>query len=156
APTNWPPSNANRATSIVGTTAMWMRKTAAALLALASPVALASAQDFQIVKVASVASSAVDQLKPKTIFFNDYRVDDKSDKGAFIAFDEWGQAKPIQKQFLNLFPSFSEGMVHKVVDGTKKEVKDALSMYITEARFKLSRPAAAIDLRSFATLPFIQ
>ena len=46
-------------------------------------------QDFQIVKVASVAGSAVDQLKPKTIFFNDHRLDEKTDKGAFIHFDEW-------------------------------------------------------------------
>ena len=29
-------------------------------------------------------------------------------------------------------------------------------MYITEARFKLSRPAASIDLSQFATLPFIE
>ena len=29
-------------------------------------------------------------------------------------------------------------------------------MYITEARFKLSRPAASIDLTRFATLPFIE
>ena len=35
----------------------------------------------------------------------------------------------------NLFPDFKEGMVHKTVDGTKKEVKDELKMYVTEARF---------------------
>ena len=29
-------------------------------------------------------------------------------------------------------------------------------MYVTEARFKLSRPAASIDLKQFATLPFIE
>jgi hypothetical protein len=29
-------------------------------------------------------------------------------------------------------------------------------MYITEARFMLSRPAASIDLKNYATLPFIQ
>ena len=59
-------------------------------------------------------------------------------------------------KFLNLFPSFKEGMVHKIIDGSKKEVKDELQMYITEARFMLSRPAASIDLKSYATLPFIQ
>jgi hypothetical protein len=31
-----------------------------------------------------------------------------------------------------------------------------LQMYLTEARFKLSRPAQSIDLKGFATLPFIQ
>ena len=38
-------------------------------------------------------------------------------------------------------------MVHKIIDGSKKEVKDELQMYITEARFMLSRPAASVDLK---------
>jgi hypothetical protein len=135
---------------------MWIRITTAALLMLATSTAFASAADFQIVKVASVAGSGVDQLKPKTIFFNDHRLDDKSDKGAFIHFDEWARTKPIQRKFLNLFPSFAEGTIHKVIDGTRKEVKDALQMYITEARFMLSRPAASINLKAYATLPFIE
>lgn len=135
---------------------MWIRNATATLLIFASTIAVASAQGFQIVKVASVAGSALDQLKPKTIFFNDHRVDDKSDKGAFIHFDEWARTKPIQRQFLSLFPSFTEGTIHKVIDGTRKEVKDKLQMYITEARFMLSRPATSIDLKSYATLPFIE
>src|SRR5688572_16776194 len=134
---------------------MLMRYAAAALVLTAS-VADAGAQEFQIVKVASVAGSAVDNLKSKTIFFNDHRVDETSDKGAFIKFDEWSRTKPIQRQFLSLFPSYSEGTIHRIVDGSKKETKDELQMYITEARFKLSRPAASIDLSQFATLPFIE
>ena len=47
-------------------------------------------------------------------------------------------------------------MVHKIIDGSKKEVKDELQMYVTEARFMLSRPAASVDLKTYATLPFIQ
>ena len=47
-------------------------------------------------------------------------------------------------------------MIHRVVDGSKKEMKDELQMYVTEARFKLSRPAASIDLKQFTTLPFIE
>ena len=133
-----------------------MRTATAVLLALAASTAIASAQDFQIVKVSSVATSAVGELKPKTIFFNDYRADETTDKGAFIRFDEWTRTKPIQRQFLSLFPNFQEGMVHKIIDGSKKEVKDELQMYITEARFKLSRPAASIDLKGFANLQFIE
>ena len=111
---------------------------------LATSVAVAGAQDFQIVKVASVAGATVDQLKPKTIFFNDHRVDETSDKGAFIRFDEWSAHQAGRSgKFLNLFPSFTEGMVHKIIDGSKKEVKDELQMYVTEARFMLSRPAAS-------------
>jgi hypothetical protein len=133
---------------------MWTKITAAALLALATGAA--GAQEFQIVKVASITGTGLDQLKPKTIFFNDYRQDETTDKGAFIHFEEWIRTKPMQAKFLSLFPAFKEGMVHRVIDGTKKEVKDELQMYLTEARFKLSRPAASIDLKGFATLPFIQ
>ena len=135
---------------------MWFRSTTTALLVLTSSIALASADDYQIVKVASVAGAAIDQLKPKTIFFNDHRTDETTDQGAFIHFDEWPRTKPIQRQFLSLFPRFTEGTVHKIVDGTRKEVKDELQMYITEARFMLSRPAESVDLKTFATLPFIQ
>jgi hypothetical protein len=134
--------------------AMLMRHMTAFAFVLATSVAGAGAQEVQIVKVASVAGSAVDNLKSKTIFFND-RVDD-TDKGAFVRFDEWSRTKPLQRQFLSLFPTFAEGTIHRIVDGSKKEVKDELQMYITEARFKLSRPADSIDLSRFATLPFIE
>jgi hypothetical protein len=133
-----------------------IRQAAAFAFVLAASVASAGAQEFQIVKVASVAGSAVDNLKAKTIFFNDHRVDEKSDKGAFIKFEEWSRTKPLERQFLSLFPKFSEGMIHRIVDGSKKEVRDELQMYVTEARFKLSRSADSIDLKQFATLPFIE
>jgi hypothetical protein len=133
-----------------------MRHTTAVLFALVTSIAGANAQEFQIVKVASVAGSAVGELKPKTIFFSDHRVDETSDKGAFIRFDDWSRTKPGQKQFLSLFPSYTEGTIHKIIDGSKKELKDELSMYVTEARFKLSRPAASIDLSRYTTLPFME
>ena len=123
---------------------------------LATSVAVAGAQEFQIVKVASVAGSAVDQLKPRRSSSTTIGVDETTDKGAFIRFDEWSRTKPVQRQFLSLFPSFTEGMVHRIIDGTRKEVKDELQMYITEARFKLSRPAARSICKRYATLPFIQ
>jgi hypothetical protein len=135
---------------------MWIKSSAAALLVLTATVALAASADYQIVKVASVAGATIDTLKPRTIFFTDHRTDEKSDTGAFIRFDEWSRVRPVEYKFLNLFPDFKEGMVHKVIDGTRKEVKDELQMYVTEARFLLSRPADSVDLKAFATLPFIQ
>ena len=135
---------------------MWKRNLTATALAFATTVAFAAAQDYQIVKVASVAGAAIDGLKPKTIFFTDHRIDETSDKGAFIRFEEWSRARPNEAKFLNIFPGFKEGMVHKIIDGSKKEVKDELQMYVTEARFMLSRPAASVDLKAYATLPFIQ
>jgi hypothetical protein len=135
---------------------MWIRISSAALLVLTTTVALAASADYQIVKVASVAAATIDTLKPKTIFFTDHRTDETSDKGAFIRFDEWSKSRPIEYKFLNIFPGFKEGMVHKIIDGTRKEVKDELQMYVTEARFMLSRPADTVDLKAFASLPFIQ
>jgi len=135
---------------------MLMRNTTAALLVLAATIACASAQDFQIVRVGSVAGSAIEQLKPKTILFDDHRLDEATDKGAFIHYEEWANTRPIQQKFLSIFPNFKEGTIHRTIDGSKKEVKDALQLYITEARFMLSRPAAAIDLKSYAKLAFIQ
>jgi hypothetical protein len=135
---------------------MWKRSLTASALLVATTVAFAAAQDYQIVKVATVAGAAVDGLKPKTIFFTDHRTDETSDKGAFIHFDEWTRTRANEAKFLNLFPGFKEGMVHKIIDGSKKEVRDELQMYITEARFMLSRPADSVDLKTYATLPFIQ
>ncbi len=135
---------------------MLMRHVTAFAILFAASAAGAGAQEFQIVKVASVTGSAVDQLQSKTIFFNDHRADETTDKGAFIQFEEWSRTKPVQRQFLSLFPKFSEGMIHRIIDGSKREMKDELQMYITEARFKLSRPAASIDLARFTTLPFIE
>jgi hypothetical protein len=135
---------------------MIMRHMTAFAFVFALSVAGAGAQEFQIVKVASVTGSSVDSLKPKTIVFNDHRVDETSDKGAFIKYEEWARTKPLERHFLSLFPKFSEGMIHRIVDGSKKEMKDELQMYVTEARFKLSRPAASIALKQFATLPFIE
>ena len=70
---------------------MWKRNLTATALAFATTVAFAAAQDYQIVKVASVADAAIDGLKPKTIFFTDHRIDETSDKGAFIRFEEWSR-----------------------------------------------------------------
>jgi hypothetical protein len=135
---------------------MWKRNLTATVLVFTATIAFAAAQDYKIVKVTSVAGAALDGLKPKTILFTDHRLDDKTDKGAFIHFDEWSRTKPTEFKFLNLFPTFKEGMVHKIIDGSKKEVKDELQMYVTEARFMLSRPATSVDLKAYATLPFIQ
>ncbi len=135
---------------------MLTRPFVAVLVLLAGSAVAADGQDFQVVKVASVAGSAVDQLKPKTIIYNDRQGGETSDEGAFIPFDEWARSRPLQRKFLSLYPEYTEGTVHRVVDGGKREVKDELQMYISEARFRLSRPATSISLERFITLPFIQ
>jgi hypothetical protein len=133
---------------------MWMRFTITLLFGLAT-AAGANAQDFQVVRVASVPGFAIDQIKPNTIIFNDQRADDSASNG-FIRFDDWSRLRPAQKQFMALYPSYTEPMVHRVIDGVSKAYRDEMQLYVVEARFKLGRPPASIDLKRYTTLPFIE
>ena len=134
---------------------MLMRYSIALLIGLVAAVGeSAAAQEFQIVRVTSVPGFAIDQLKPNTIIFNDGRADDTSN--GFVRFDDWSRLKPIQKQYMALFPTYTEQTVHKVIDGVSKAYRDEMQLYIVEARLKLSRPPSSIDLKRYTTLPFIQ
>src|SRR5262249_43289271 len=77
-----------------------------------------------------------------------------SDTG-LIRFEDWTQARPLEKQFLTPFPSYLEPNVETIVDGVPKRFKEKLHMYVAEARFALARPPGSIDLASFVTLPFV-
>ena len=115
------------------------------------------AQEFTIAEVTSPAGLAVEQLKPKTIAFLDRPSEELIDPdAALIRFEDWAQAKPLEKQFLTPFPSYLEPYVEVSVDGVRKRFKEKLHMYVGEARFALARPPGSIDLASFVTLPFIE
>jgi hypothetical protein len=107
--------------------------------------------------VSSVLAYPLNQIKRNTIVFYDQRTNDDSNN-AFVRFDDWSRLKPVQKQYLSLFPNYVEPMIHKVVEGVKSETasREELQLYVVEARFKLSRPAAAIDLKRYATVQFIE
>ena len=132
---------------------MWMRPAIIALFSLAATCG-ASAQEFQIVKVPSAVAAPIKDLKPKTIFFSDHRNADGS--GGFVKFEDWGRTIPVEKQFLSLYPAFTEAMVTRAVDGVTKTYKDKLQVYIAEARFSLDKPAAAIDLSKYANIEFME
>jgi hypothetical protein len=117
--------------------------------------AAAAAQDFQVTRVASVAGYAIAQLKPNTIIFNDQRTDDTASNG-FVRFDDWSRLQPIQKQYLSLYPAYVEPIVTKSIEGVSKTFRDEMQLYVVEARFKLARAPASIDLKRYTTLPFIQ
>jgi hypothetical protein len=134
---------------------------AALLFAVAAVTAGAAAQtrpaDFYIEDVASPASLAVDKLKPKEIAFIDRPSDELIDPDAgLIRFEDWAQARPVEKQFLSPFPSYVEPTVETMVDGVRKRVKEKLHMYVGEARFALARAPSSIDLAGFVSLPFIE
>jgi len=134
---------------------MRARYTIALLFGLASTCAVVAAPDFQVVRVSSVTGFSIDLLKPNVIIFNDQRTDDTASNG-FIRFDDWSRLKPIQKQYLALYPNYIEPIVHKTVDGMTKTYRDEMQLYVVEARFKLSRPASSIDLKRYAALRFIE
>jgi hypothetical protein len=107
--------------------------------------------------VPSVTGFPLDQLKPKTIIFNDYR-DAEISEGAsgFIRFEDWGRRMPAQKQFLSLYPSYAEGMTTRRIEGMQTTTKDRLQLYVAEARFLVSKPPASVDLKRYTTLAFLE
>jgi hypothetical protein len=127
----------------------------ALLLGLASTGAVVAAPDFQVVRVSSVPGFKIEQLKANTIIFNDQRADDAASNG-FVRFDDWSRLKPVQKQFLSIYPNYVEPTVHRMVDGVTKTYRDEMQLYVVEARFKLSKPATSVDLKRYAALRFIE
>src|SRR4029450_3472030 len=73
-----------------------------------------------------------------------------------IRFEDWAQAKRVEKQFLTPVPSYLEPHVEVTVDGVLKRFKEKLHMYVGEARFVLARPPGSIDLASLVSLPFVE
>jgi hypothetical protein len=117
----------------------------------------AQTQEFRIEEVASLAGLAVDGLKPRIIAFIDRPSEELIDPDVgLIRFEDWAQAKPIEKQFLTPFPSYLEPTVEVTVDGLRKRFKEKLHMYVGEARFALARPPGSIDLAGLVTLPFVE
>ncbi len=124
---------------------------------IASSQAQVRAEDFKITDVNSLAGLAVDQLKPKTILFMDKPADEMVDPDAgLLKFEDWAQAKPVQKQFLSPYPSYVEPMVEQTVDGVRKRFREKLHMYVAAARYSLGRAPESFDLTKLVALPFIE
>ncbi len=134
-----------------------MRRAIFLAVALASVITAAHAQEFRLEEVPSVAASDIASLKPKTILFSDHKTDEITDAGTgLIRFEDWARVQPVQKQFLALYPAYSEPTVNVVRSGTSKPHKVKLHMFVAEARFMLAKPASAVDPARYATLPFLE
>lgn len=134
-----------------------MRCLVMVLVAAAASFGSAQAQEFQVTKVPSVAGYPLDQLKLQTIIFNDYREAEISEGASgFIRFEDWGRRMPAQKASLSLYPSYAEAMTTRTVEGMQTTTKDRLQLYVAEARFLVAKPAAAIDLKRYANLQFLE
>jgi hypothetical protein len=114
-----------------------------------------NAQEFAVTDVPAVTGLSPDQLKPRTIVFNDHRQDPIADPNTgLIGFDDWARARALQKQVLSLHPAYAEPTLTVKVDGVAKAVKEKLHMYVAEARFLVAKPPG--DLARFATLAFLE
>src|SRR5215831_13930358 len=88
---------------------MRIARTIALLLAWLLAPAAAHAQEFAVVDVPSVTGLPLEQLRPRTIAFNDHRNDELADPGTgLIRFEDWARARPLQKQALSLYPGYVE------------------------------------------------
>jgi hypothetical protein len=122
-------------------------------LAAAGIACAATVQPFKIVEVGSVANLPVGQIAPQTIAFTDHRKDNLADHtSGLMRFDDWAQTRMVQKQYLGLFPTYDEPVLHAGGRARKKH----LHVYVAEGRFTLDRAAASFDLSKYVTLPFIQ
>lgn len=110
----------------------------------------ASAQEFQLEDVPAAARVPIAQLKPRTVIFSDQRNDKLADASTgLIPFDDWARSHPLHRRFLSLFPDFVEPTL-----GQQTKLK--LSVYQAEARFRLPRPAAAVDLSRYANIALLE
>jgi hypothetical protein len=115
------------------------------------------AQEFRVEEVAALADLPIGQLKPRTIAFADRPAENLVDPGTgFMRYEEWAKARPLEQQFLSLYPGYNEPNADIVVDGAKKRFKEKLHMYVAAARFVLSRQPGSLDLARLLTLPFVE
>jgi hypothetical protein len=136
--------------------AVWILP-AAVLVATAAIAAPAARGEFQIEEVGSVVAFGGTELKRSTIAFADHRNDELADSATgLIRFEDWTRARPVQRQFLSLYPGYVEPTVNVTANGVTKSVNEKLHMYVAEARFMLARPPSSIDLARYATLPFLE
>jgi hypothetical protein len=114
-------------------------------------------QELRLEEVAALTDLPIGQLKPKTIAFADHPAGNLVDPGTgFMRYEEWAKARPLEQQFLGLYPGYSEPNTELVVDGVKKRFKEKLHMYVAAARFVLSRQPGSLDLARLVTLPFVE
>jgi hypothetical protein len=117
----------------------------------------ANGEGFQIKDVPSSMILDARELAAKTIAFSDNTTTVAADaKNGLTRFEDWASAKPVQKRFLSLFPSYVEPTINVTVQGMTKPYKNKLHLYIAEARFLIDRPAKAIDLTRYANLAFLE
>lgn len=128
-----------------------------AAAALFVSAAVAAAEEFRIEEVPSVTAVSPARVKSRTIVFSDQRNDKLTDVGTgLIRFEDWVRERPVQKQFLGLFPNYSEPTIKVSVHGIPKTYTEKLHMYVVEARFLIGKAPGSVDLARFARLETLE
>jgi hypothetical protein len=110
----------------------------------------ADAQELSLEDVPAVAGVPIAQIKARTVIFADQADAGLADPSTgLVAFEAWAYARPVQQRFLSLFPAFVEPTINE-------QAKLKLSIYLAEARFRVARPAAALDLSRYANIAFLE
>jgi hypothetical protein len=99
-----------REPGMIDSVMMRMLTLAAALIA--APALGQEGKNFAVEDVASVSALPASQPGPGRIAFSDHHQDRLADPvSGLMRFADWAQAKPVQKQFLSLFPAYDEAPV---------------------------------------------
>jgi len=146
------------------------------LVGLLGSFSAAGAQDFRVEEVGSARSFDVARLMPGVIVFSD-QGGTAAGETNLVHFEDWARTDPNEKRFLSLFPSYTEppdetatstgarpdatkiGVKPDPKPGAKAEAGPALQkldIYVTQARFLLDKPPAALDLPRYVTLAFLE
>jgi hypothetical protein len=143
--------------TILHTKALTMSRALVALVAAAALAAPALAQEYRVQEAASLTSIPAGEIKPRTIVFADKPAEELIDAGTgFMRFEDWARGKPLQRQFLTPYPSYTEPDTDLIINGSKRHYHEKLHMYVAEARLALPRPAGSLNLAQFTTMPFIE
>jgi hypothetical protein len=119
----------------------------------AAPALGQEGKNFIVDDVASVAALPATQPAAGRIAFSDHHQDRLADPvSGLMRFADWAQAKPVQKQFLSLFPAYDEATV--TVAG--KSRKKRMHVYVAEARVRVARAAEGIDPSRYVSLSFLE
>ncbi len=134
---------------------MHLRSLLLGTVAAGTIVYAALAQPFRIVEVASLAKLPVSEIAPQTVAFTDHKADNVTDRtSGLLKFEDWAQTRPVQKQFLGLYPTYDEPVLG--LGTAAKPHKKRLHVYVAEGRFTLKRAPSSINLGQYATLDFLQ
>ena len=106
--------------------------------------------------VPSVAAVDPATVKPGEILFTDHRDNPSVPENGLIPYLDWLKVRPAEAQALSPYPGYKEPDYTVTLNGVTKPRHETLKVYVAEGRFVVAKPAAAIDVASFANLGFVQ